>query len=85
MNESDVRERLADVRDPDLGGDIVSLGLVNDVEVNDADGTVHVSLAPGSPCSPPDSAIADALRHALADTGLHVQPSASIPQDLPPD
>ncbi|MDB2237771.1 Mrp/NBP35 family ATP-binding protein [Halorubrum ezzemoulense] len=82
MNESDVRERLAEVRDPDLGGDIVSLGLVNGVDVDEADGTVHVSLALGAPFSPTESAIADDVREALADTGLDVELSASIPDDL---
>jgi len=77
MNEADVRERLVDVRDPDLGDDIVSLGLVNDVEVDDDE--IRISLALGAPFSPHESAIADDVRAALADTGLDVELSASIP------
>ncbi|SDF40496.1 ATP-binding protein involved in chromosome partitioning [Halorubrum xinjiangense] len=89
MNEADVRERLADVRDPDLGDDIVSLGLVNDVEVEAGEdrgsGTVRVSLALGAPFSPNESAIADDVRAALADTEFDVELSASIPDDLAAD
>jgi len=33
---SALRERLAAVRDPELGGSIVELGMVRDVEVDDA-------------------------------------------------
>jgi len=83
MNEADVRERLRKVHDPDLGDDIVSLGLVNDVEV--ADGTVHVSLALGAPFAPHESGIADDVRAALADTGLDIDLSARIPDDLSTD
>jgi len=83
MNEADVRERLVDVRDPDLGDDIVSLGLVNDVEVDD-DEIPHLARA-RCPVSPHESAIADDVRAALADTGLDVELSASIPDDLEPD
>ena len=85
MNESDVLERLADVRDPDLGDDIVSLGQMNVVVVDEAAGTVRVSLALGAPFSPTESAIADDVRGALADTGLDAELSASIPDELSVD
>ena len=78
MNEADVRERLANVQDPDLGDDIVSLGLVNDVDVDEDAGEVRVSLALGAPFSPHESAIADDVRTALADTDFDVSLSASI-------
>ncbi len=85
MNESDVRARLSDVRDPDLGDDVVSLGLVNEVDVDAGAGTVHVSLALGAPFSPTESAIADGVRDALADTGLDVSLSAAAPGDRSAD
>ena len=85
MNESDVRARLSDVRDPDLGDDVVSLGLVNEVDVDAGAGTVHVSLALGAPFSPTESAIADGVRDALADTGLDVSLSAAVPGDRSAD
>ena len=81
MDESDVRERLSAVEDPDLGGDIVSLGLVNDVDV---DGDVaRVSLALGAPYSPAESAIADRVREVLADAGLEADLSARVAEDEP--
>ncbi len=83
MNETDVRDRLRDVHDPDLGDDIVSLGLVNDVEV--VDGTAHVSLALGAPFAPHESAIANDVRDTLEETELDVDLSARIPDDLSAD
>ncbi|MFC6770169.1 iron-sulfur cluster assembly protein, partial [Halorubrum pallidum] len=67
MNESDVRERLATVQDPDLGDDIVSLGLVNDIDIEAEANVVRISLALGAPFSPHESAIAGDVRDALAD------------------
>jgi ATP-binding protein involved in chromosome partitioning len=64
MDESAVRERLRAVEDPDLGGDIVSLGLVNAVDVDDE--RVRVSLALGAPYSPTESRIAARVREELA-------------------
>ena len=80
MKEADVRDRLREVRDPDLGDDIVSLGLVNDVTVDDEE--IRVSLALGAPFAPHESTIADDVRAALSDAALDVSLSASIPDDL---
>jgi ATP-binding protein involved in chromosome partitioning len=76
MDESDVRDRLRGVEDPDLGDDVVSLGLLNAIEIED--GTVRISLALGAPFSPTETAIANQVREALADTGLDVDLSARV-------
>jgi ATP-binding protein involved in chromosome partitioning len=76
MNEEAVRERLATVEDPELGDDVVSLGLVNDVEVEGD--TVHVSLALGAPYSQTETEMAAKVREALADTDLTVELDAEI-------
>ncbi|MFB6296352.1 MAG: Mrp/NBP35 family ATP-binding protein [Halobacteriales archaeon] len=76
MDESDVRDLLEAVEDPDLGDDIVSLGLVNSITVRE--GTVEISLALGAPYSPAESAVADEVRAVLADTGLDVELSARV-------
>lgn len=64
MDEGAVRERLAAVEDPDLGVDLVSLGVVADIVV---DAAVTVTLALGAPTSPSEAAIVDAVEEALAD------------------
>ena len=76
MDESDVRELLRGVEDPDLGDDIVSLGLVNSIAVDDD--VAHISLALGAPYSPTESAIADRVRAVLAAEGIDAELSARI-------
>ncbi|WP_129116382.1 Mrp/NBP35 family ATP-binding protein [Halegenticoccus tardaugens] len=82
MNEADVRDRLRSVEDPDLGEDIVSLGLVNAVDVDAETGTVRVSLALGAPYAPHETQIASRVREALADLDADVELSATVPSDL---
>jgi ATP-binding protein involved in chromosome partitioning len=77
MDADAVRDRLRAVEDPDLGEDVVSLGLVNDVTV--ADGVASVSLALGAPYSPVEKALADDVREVLADAGLDAELSARLP------
>ncbi|GAB7093044.1 Mrp/NBP35 family ATP-binding protein [Halolamina litorea] len=79
MDEAAVRDLLAEVEDPALGDDLVSLGLVNAIEVED--GTARVSLALGAPYAPHESAIAAEVRETLNDAGLEVDLSANIPND----
>ncbi|ERH11404.1 MAG: CobQ/CobB/MinD/ParA nucleotide binding domain protein [halophilic archaeon J07HB67] len=79
MDETTVRERLGEVADPDLGGDLVSLGLVNAVEVDDDAEVVRVSLALGAPYAPTETEIAGRVREALSDLSYDVDLSASVP------
>jgi ATP-binding protein involved in chromosome partitioning len=70
MDADEVRELLSSVEDPDLGSDIVSLGLVEDVTVDGDDVTVELALeAPGSPV---EADIADSVVEALTAEGLSV-------------
>ncbi|ELZ25566.1 ATP-binding protein Mrp 1 [Halosimplex carlsbadense 2-9-1] len=80
MDEDDVLGLLGTVEDPDLGDDIVSLGLVNSVEVDDE--AVRVSLALGAPYSPTETDIAGAVREALSDLNLRVELDAEVDSGL---
>ncbi|ELY38560.1 Mrp/NBP35 family ATP-binding protein [Natronorubrum tibetense] len=77
MDEDAVRDRLRTVEDPELGDDIVSLGLVNDISV-DGD-QVEIDLALGAPYSPTESGMAAEIRELLLHDGLEPDLSASIP------
>ena len=85
MDTETVRDLLSAVQDPDLGNDIVSLGLVNDVTVED--GTIHVDLALGAPYSPNETAIADDVRSVLATEApdYDVDLSATVDRGLDPE
>jgi len=85
MNVEAVRERLRSVTDPDLGDDIVSLGLVNAVDVDEGTGTVRISLALGAPYAPTETEIANEIREALEDTGYDVDLTARIPPEVDPE
>ena len=83
MNEERVRDILRGVEDPALGDDIVSLGLVNSIEL-DGD-AVTVDLALGAPYSPVETDIANEVRELLEAEGLDVELAANVDRGLDPD
>lgn len=83
MDEADIRAILSDVRDPILEDDIVSLGLVNAIEIDD--GTVSISLALGAPYSAVETEIASEVREKLSDTGMSVELTAGVQRDIDED
>jgi len=83
--ESAVRDRLAAVTDPDLGEDIVSLGLVNAVDIDDEEETIYVDLTLGAPFSPSETTIAGEVREALAEFPYELELSASVDRGLDPE
>jgi ATP-binding protein involved in chromosome partitioning len=78
--DEDVRALLREVEDPELGDDIVSLGLVNEASV--ADGVATVDLALGAPYAPTETGIAEEVRSVLAREGLEAELSASVDRGL---
>ena len=84
-DEAQIRELLATVEDPDLGGDIVSLELVNDIHVDDETGVVHIDLALGAPYSPTETKIASDVRETLEDIDYEVDLSASDDRGVDPE
>ncbi|WP_227131115.1 Mrp/NBP35 family ATP-binding protein [Halorubellus salinus] len=83
MDEDAIRDALRDVTDPDLGDDIVTLGLVNSIEVDDD--TIHVDLALGAPYSPTETGIADAVRDAIGNVDRDVNLTANVDTGLAAD
>jgi ATP-binding protein involved in chromosome partitioning len=83
MDEAAILDRLEAVEDPDLGDDIVSLSLVNDVTVDEE--TVHLSLALGAPYSPNETAVANEVREVLADLDREIDLSADVDRPVDPE
>ena len=63
VTEKDIRNALKGVKDPELGLDLVVLGLVYDIEVADADVKVTISLT--SPMCPVAGQIVDDTKEAI--------------------
>ncbi|WP_436907186.1 Mrp/NBP35 family ATP-binding protein [Halosimplex marinum] len=80
MDEDDVLDLLGTVEDPDLGDDIVSLGLVNSIELDEEE--VRVSLALGAPYSPTETDIAGQVREALSGLDRRVELDAEVDSGL---
>jgi metal-sulfur cluster biosynthetic enzyme len=63
LTEKDVRNALKTVKDPELGLDLVVLGLVYDIEVNGGDAKVLISLT--SPMCPVAGQIVEDAKQAV--------------------
>lgn len=64
VTEKDVRDALKKVKDPELNIDLVTLGLVYDIQVNDSHVKTIISLT--SPMCPVAGEIVDQARLAVA-------------------
>ncbi|GAB3027941.1 Mrp/NBP35 family ATP-binding protein [Natronobiforma cellulositropha] len=67
--ERDLTDRLTAVTDPLNDEDIVSLGLVNDVRIDDEAGTARISLAFNTPHAPAEMTIGERIREVVTDAG----------------
>ncbi|MFB6298349.1 MAG: P-loop NTPase [Salinirussus sp.] len=76
LDAEEIRNRLRAVEDPDLSRDIVSLGLINGVEVGEESVTVDVAL--GAPYSPTETAVAGRIREELADLDRDLSLTATV-------
>ena len=83
MEVDDVLALLREVDDPALGDDIVTLGLVNEVDLEGE--AVRISLALGAPFSPIESGIAEDVRSVLGEAGLEVELTARLDRDTDAD
>ena len=74
VDEDQIRERLRAVEDPALGQDIGSLGLIDDLRIED--GVAHVSVAFNAPYSTDEKAMGDRIREEIR--GLDLEPELSV-------
>jgi metal-sulfur cluster biosynthetic enzyme len=81
VTEKDVRSALKGVKDPELGLDLVVLGLVYDIEVDGADVTATISLT--SPMCPVADQIVDQAREAVAGVDGVESATVSLTFDPP--
>ncbi len=79
-SERELLDQLRTVTDPQLDDDVVSLGLVNDVAVED--GTGHVSLALNTPYAPGEMELGDRIRTAVSDLDLEPELHAGVDEEL---
>ena len=70
VTEEDVYEALEEVIDPELGLDFVSLGLVYDVNIEDAEGSgddVHITFTLTTPACPIGPQVSEQMREFVGD------------------
>lgn len=67
-HEAELETRLREIEDPLVGEDVVTMELINDVEIED--GTASISLAFNTPFAPAELELGNAIREAVRDVGL---------------
>ena len=77
----ELRTALSRVDDPTLDDNIVSLGLVGDIEIRDD--TAAVQLALGAPHSPHETEIADRVREVIREEGYEPSLAVNIEDTTP--
>ncbi len=79
ITEHELEIKLEEVEDPDIGEDIVSLGLVNDVTIDDE--TARISLAFNAPYAPSEMEIGNQIRDVIEDAGLEADLRAHVGEE----
>ena len=77
--ESELEDLLAEVEDPLIGEDIVSLNLVSDIVIEGE--TAHISLAFNSPFAPAEMEIGTQIRDVVSQTGLEPELHANVTEE----
>ncbi|EMA38732.1 Mrp/NBP35 family ATP-binding protein [Halobiforma nitratireducens] len=79
ITEHELKIKLEDVEDPDLGQDIVTLGLVNDVTIDDE--TARISLALNAPYAPSEMEVGNRVREVCDEVGLEADLRAHVGEE----
>ncbi len=83
VDEDQVRDQLRSVEDPALGSDVISLGLIDDIDVDDEGGTATVWVAFDAPYAPAEMEMGDRIREEIEELDLEPMVSASPPDTDP--
>ncbi len=83
MDEQEVRKLLSSIPDPRLGNDIVSLGLVNSISIEES--KIKISLFLGAPYSSEEQSIAQQIRALFSDSEFHIDISARAKKNVSPE
>jgi len=76
VTESELEEALRTVEDPDIGEDIVSLGLINGMQIDGE--TAKLSVAFNSPFAPSEMELGTAIREVVSELGLEPELHANV-------
>jgi Domain of unknown function DUF59. len=76
VTEPELRERLAEIEDPLVGDDIVSLGLINDISIKG--GRAGISVAFNTPYAPAEMDLGKEIREVVTGAGLEPQIDAAV-------
>lgn len=79
ITEHELEIALEDIEDPDLGEDIVSLGLVNDVRIEDE--TARIELALNAPYAPSEMELGNRIRDVVDEAGLEADLRAHVGEE----
>ena len=81
VDADQIRERLRAVEDPELGTDIATLGLIDDVRIED--GVATVAVAFNAPYSGDEKAMGNRIREEVAALGLEPDVTVSLSWEDP--
>ncbi|ELZ10473.1 MULTISPECIES: Mrp/NBP35 family ATP-binding protein [Natrialba] len=79
ITEHELKIKLEGIEDPDIGEDIISLGLVNDVRIEDE--TARISLAFNAPYAPSEMELGNQIREICDEAGLEVDLRAHVGEE----
>lgn len=79
ITEHELKIKLEGIEDPDIGEDIVSLGLVNDVTIDDE--IARISLAFNTPYAPSELELGNRIREVCDEVGLEADLRANVGPD----
>ncbi|SDK18574.1 Mrp/NBP35 family ATP-binding protein [Natronorubrum texcoconense] len=79
ITEHELQIKLEGIEDPDIGEDIVSLGLVNDVRIENE--TARIDLAFNAPYAPSEMELGNRIREVCDEAGLQADLRAHVGEE----